>query len=702
MMTAATLEVPRLREELSLHCGPASLDGSPTWTIRDPVRNRYFRIGWSAFEALSRWQGTASEVINRVRAETTLDIDEDDIGELAQFLASNQLIQSSSHGDTLRLTQRAAAEQESRLQWLLHHYLFFRIPLLRPDRFLAHLVPLVSWLGSAWFGWITLGALGVGLMLVVRQWDLFNATLVETLSLEGLLSYAVALSAVKVVHELAHGLVAKSFGCRVPTMGVAFLVMWPVLYTDVNEVWTLQSRRQRLQVGAAGIASELAVAAWATLAWAFLPEGPLRQGAFILATITWVSSVAINMSPFMRFDGYYLAMDALEMPNLHQRSFAMARWWLREALFSLREPMPEESGDGRRLAMILFAFTVWIYRLVLFLGIAVLVYHFFIKAVGVLLFAVEIGWFVVLPFVHELREWAKRRASIMRSKRWRLPLLGLGLAVLMVAMPWRTHVEAPAIVAAKTVSPLFLPAPARLERVRVQRGQHVTAGEPLLLFVAPDIAARQRILQARLEGKKAEVEYAQLDPYTRGRLSMLVEEIARLTSEKAALDAEARRLTVTAPHDGQFLDPLPDLTPGAWLSPHQQLGLIRADGQTVAVAYFAEADVARIKEGDEASFIPLGLDHPRMLGAVMSIDRNPAKVITEPALTSVHGGDIPVRAAGQALVPQGGCFRVTIRLVGMPPDLKLTGHVIVSGLSQSILLRLARSTAAILVREWGA
>ncbi len=701
-MTAAILEVPSLREELSLHCGPASLDGSPSWTIRDPVRNRYFRIGWAAFEALSRWHGTASAVVDRVRAETTVGIDEDDIGELAQFLASNQLIHPNSHGDTMRLSERAQAEQESVFQWLLHHYLFFRIPLVRPDRLLGRLVPLLNWLGSAWFGWLTLGALGLGLLLMVRQWDLFNATLVETLSLNGLLSYAVALSAIKVVPELAHGLVAKRFGCRVPTMGVAFMVMWPVLYTDVNEVWTLSSRRQRLQVGAAGIAAEVAVAAWATFAWAFLPEGPLRQGAFVLATITWVSSLAINLSPFMRFDGYYMAMDALEMPNLHQRSFAMARWWLREALFDLREPTPEEVGAGRRLAMVLFAFAVWIYRLVLFLGIAVLVYHFFIKAVGVLLFAVEIGWFVALPFAQELREWTKRRTSILRNKRWRLPLLALGLALLVLAMPWRTRIEAPAIVAAQTVSPLFLPASARLERVLVQRGQHVTEGEPLLLFVAPDIDARHRILQARLEGKKAEVEYAQLDPFTRGRLPTLVEEISRLSAERAALDAEARRLTVTAPYAGQFLDALPDLTPGAWLSPRQQLGLIRADGQTVAIAYFAESDLARIKEGDEATFIPRDLDQPRMHGVVLLIDRNPAKVITEPALTSVHGGDILVRPAGQTLIPQGGCFRVTIQLAGMVPDLKLTGHVIVSGQSQSILLRLARSAAAILVRELGA
>ena len=701
-MDAAAILLPSLRDELSLHPGPASLDGSPTWTIRDPVRNRYFRIGWAAFEALSRWGGTAGEVAESVRAETTIDMSDDEVVDVAKFLFGNQLTQVGSHGDTMRLAEQAAAEQHSVFNWLLHHYLFFRIPLVRPDRFLGAMLPLVSWLGSAWFRWTTLGALMLGLLLVVRQWDVFTTTLVDTLSVGGMVSYGIALSFVKVIHELAHGLTAKRFGCRVPTMGLAFLVMWPVLYTDVNETWTLSSRRQRLLVGAAGIMAELSVAAWATLLWAFLPEGPLRQGVFVLAAFTWVSSLAINLSPFMRFDGYFLAMDALELPNLHPRAFAMARWWLREVLFDLGEPAPEAMDAGRRHAMVAFAFAVWIYRLVLFLGIAALVYHFFIKAVGVLLFCVEMGWFITLPIAREVTEWAKRRDGIFKNTRWKRPLLGVGLALLVAIIPWRTRIEAPASVAAEIVAPLFLPSPARLESVLVGRGQHVAAGTKLLAFIAPDIDARLAITAARLEVKSAELEAVKLDPFGRERLSALTEELSRLGSEKAALDAEAERLTITAPHAGLFLDPLPDLKPGAWLSPKQQLGLIRADGPLVATAYVAEDDLERIKEGDAAHFIPHGLNHVGMTGMVLTIDRNPVKVLTDQALASLHGGDIPVRVSGQIVVPQGSFFRVTIRLDGPAPDMKLIGHVQIRGQGQSLIRRAARSALVVLVREWGA
>ena len=701
-MDSVTMPLPALRDELSLHPGPASLDGSPSWTIRDPVRNRYFRIGWAAFEALSRWGGTAGEVAGSVRAETTIEMSDEEVMDVAKFVRGNQLTQANSHADTLRLSEQAAAEKHSLFNWLLHHYLFFRIPLVRPDRFLGGLLPLVSWLGSVWFRWATLGALALGLILVARQWDVFSTTLVDTLSVSGMVSYGIALSLVKVIHELAHGLSAKRFGCRVPTMGLAFLVMWPVLYTDVNETWTLASRRQRLLVGSAGILAELSVAAWATLLWAFLPEGALRQGVFVLAAFTWVSSLVINLSPFMRFDGYFLAMDALELPNLHPRAFAMARWWLREALFDLGEPAPEAMDKWRTHAMVAFAFAVWIYRLALFLGIAVLVYHFFIKAVGVLLFAVEIGWFVFLPIWNEVKQWAKRRGDILKGTRWRRPLIGLGLALLVAIIPWRTRIEAPASIAAEIVAPLFLPAPARLEAVLVERGQHVTAGMQLLTFIAPDVDARRAITSARLAGKAAELEAVKLDTFGRERLSALTEELSRLGSEKAALDAEAERLTIAAPHAGLFLDPLPDLNPGAWLSPKQQLGLIRADGPTIAIAYLAEDDLDRIKPGDDARFIPHGFDHSGMGGTVLAIDRNPVKVLTDPALASLHGGDIPVRAAGQALVPKGGFFRVTIRLDGPAPDIKLIGHAIISGQGQSLIGRAVRSALVVLVREWGA
>jgi putative peptide zinc metalloprotease protein len=252
---------------------------------------------------------------------------------------------------------------------------------------------------------LTLAALVLGLAQVVRRWDMFAATLVDTFNWDGLAAYGAALFAVKLLHELGHAFTAKRYGCRVPTMGLAFLVMWPVAYTDTNETWRLTDRLQRLHVACAGIITELMVAAWATLGWVLLPDGAMRSAAFVLATTSWVATLAINASPFMRFDGYFILSDALDLPNLHERSFALARWKLREWLFGLGEDAPEQFGARRQFWLIVFAWATWCYRLVLFVGIAVLVYHFSVKLIGIMLFIVEMLWFVLRPIQRELSAW---------------------------------------------------------------------------------------------------------------------------------------------------------------------------------------------------------------------------------------------------------------------------------------------------------
>ncbi|CDL01234.1 putative peptidase family M50 (fragment) [Magnetospirillum gryphiswaldense MSR-1 v2] len=195
--------------------------------------------------------------------------------------------------DVDRLLALRDAAKTSWLTWALHHYLFFRIPLVRPDAWLSRALPLVAWMGSRAFRLCTLAALLLGLLMVGRQWDRFAATFVDHFSLSGLAAFGIALGFAKMAHELGHALVAKSYGCRVPTMGVAFLVLWPMLYTDVNDAWKLTDRRQRLMVGAAGILAEMTIAAWAVLAWGLLPEGTAKGMAFTLAVTTLFSSLAL-------------------------------------------------------------------------------------------------------------------------------------------------------------------------------------------------------------------------------------------------------------------------------------------------------------------------------------------------------------------------------------------------------------------------
>ena len=183
-----------------------------------------------------------------------------------------------------------------------------------------------------YLGLLIAGAL-VALFLVSREWESYTHSLIEMLTLDGLLWMGVALSATKVLHELGHGLAARRFGCRVPSMGVAFLVLWPVLWTDTTEAWRLVRRRDRLLIDASGMLAEISVAVLATIAWAVLPDGHARNAAFTLSSSTWLLTLLVNTSPLMRFDGYYLLSDLLDIPNLQDRAFRLTRWRIREWLF---------------------------------------------------------------------------------------------------------------------------------------------------------------------------------------------------------------------------------------------------------------------------------------------------------------------------------------------------------------------------------
>lgn len=697
-MTAVAL--PALRDELAVLPGPAAHDGSPTWTLHDPLSNRFFRLSWPAFEVLSRWHlGGPQEVADSVSSETILDVEADDVMGVVEFLARGQLLKVESPKDVDRLLAIHDAAKTSWFTWLLHHYLFFRVPLVRPDRMLDKALPLVVWIGTRAFRLTTFVALAVGLIFVTRQWEVFAATFVDSFSITGLAAFGLALGFAKIAHEMGHAFTAKAFGCRVPTMGVAFLVLWPMLYTDVNEAWKLTDRRHRLLVGGAGILTELAIAAWATLAWGLLPDGTARGMAFTLAATTWISSLAINLSPFMRFDGYFLAMDALDQPNLHPRSFALARWHLREVLFGLDEPVPEHLPPGTRRAMIAFAWAVWLYRLVLFLGIAVLVYHFFIKVVGILLFVVEIGWFVVKPIASELAEWRKRLPAIRASHRARWPLALLILLALLLAVPWSGRVTAPALLKAEQHAILYAPSAAMLTAIEVAEGQRVEAGTVLARLENPDAVHRLEQIERRIGVLKYEISSVGFEDSFRNRSKAITEEIAGAMAEKAGLSAETQRLTLSAPMAGTIIDVSPIVQAGQWINPREPILGLRQGA--VIEAYVAEDDLPRIHTNGAATFIPEGTGLS-LSATIAAIDRSAVKSLADPSLAVPYGGAIPARFSDKALVPDNAIYRVRLTLAEPSQALvPLRGQIHMDGERCSLLGGALRGMAAVLIREWG-
>ena len=696
--------LPPLRQELTLNPAPAAPDGSPTWTLHDPAANRFYELGWPAFEILSRWSlGTVDAVVAAVNAQTTLSVDAEDVVALAQFLGGHHLFLAATPQDSVLLAQAAARHKLSIPRWLLKNYLFLRVPLVQPMPFLRRVYPWISFVYRPGFWWLTLGVVVLGLYLVSRQWDSFVHTFHAYTTWQGLLGLGIALSFAKVLHELGHAFTAYRHGCRVPTMGIALLVMWPVLFTDTNEAWKLKSRRARLQIGGAGVLAELMLAAYATLLWNFLPDGPLRAGVFMLATSTWLVTLAINVSPFTRFDGYYLLSDWVNVPNLHERTFALGRWWLRERLFGFGDAPPEALPPKHHRFLVVFAMVTWLYRFVLFLSIALLVFHFFFRALGIVLMCVEIGWFLALPIAREIQVWWRRRAELRWNRHTVRTTIVAGLLALVLLLPWQREVHAPAVLGQAQAQVVYAPRAAQVVTLAVREGQAIQAGAVLAQLASPDLdyqlaSARQQAAQYQwqVEQQPFDDELRALGPALRKRW-----DTARQTV--AGYEAEQARLTLRAPFAGRVVDLNPTLRAGEWIKGGEALlGVVGSDGGVKGDAFVDEAALSRLATGQPVSFLAELPELPIVHCRVSGIDRLNLGVLDEPYVASVYGGQVAsVHRPDGTLTPLESTFRVRFgdcdRHEALPRE--APGSAAIAGESRSLLGRFARWLAALLRRD---
>ena len=699
--TAPPARWPALREDLQLFQAAPNRDGSPAWMIQDPVGNRFFRIGWVEFEVLSRWPlGDPGRIAAAITAETPLAIDADDVVQTVEFLRQQQLLRVNDPQGVALLEAIARRANPARWKWLLHNYLFIRIPLVRPQRFLGWLAPKLGFLYTRGCAIAVLAATILGLLLAARQWDVFVHTFSDVMSPAGIAGFALALVFAKTLHELGHAVTATRLGVRVAHMGVAFLVLWPMLYTDTGESWKLADRRDRFRIAAAGMAVEFALAGIATLAWSLADDGALRSALFFLATTSWVLTLAINASPFMRFDGYFLLSDALDLPNLHARSFALARAMLRRRILGLAEPDPEAFEPGLRRFLIGFAFTTWIYRLVVFIGIAIAVYHVFFKALGLLLFAVEIAWFILRPLWSELGVWYERRAEVGRVRGIALLLVLVAIFALL-ALPWRGSVRAEAWLHSAQQQRLYSPFAARI--VELPDEGPVAAGARLALLDSPD--TRSRADQAGILAAALAVQRDQSVGHrseAAERAKRLGEQLARQLAELGAERGELERLTLVADFDGVVVDLDRELRPGGWISANQPIAMVIDPQDWMVDALVGQRDLDRLRIGAPARFHRRG-DWEVLEGEVVAIDTARMQRLPDPMLAADRGGRIPVlRGDDGREIPRDVLYRVRIRVDGAPMQMRSgLGSVRIEGEPRSLLREALVSVAAVLVRESG-
>lgn len=687
--SAATVdELPQLRGDLMLADGGVDGTGAHGFVLYDPLRHRFYRLSRQMAEYLRAWPKPGNANPDEVKA-------------LAEFLVKSRLAECSTSTPLLSDLQQSERPLLSRI---VHSYLSFRIPLVNPEPFLDALLPVARLLASRVVLWsITL--LGVvGLYFAGRQWEHFIATFIDFFSPSGVALYGVTLVGLKVFHELGHGFVARHFGCHVPVMGINFMVLTPMLYTEASDAWRLSSRRQRFLIGAAGVVVELALAALALLLWAFLPDGTWRSAAYFVAATAWIMSLLVNLSPFMRFDGYHMLVDATGLHSIGPRAFALATWAMRDLLFKTGEPMPEFHPTWRRRMLIALAIGTWIYRLGLYGSMALLVYHMFPKLLGVPLAAIEIHWFILKPIIRELKEWKGMGLSkLLGSRRSKVSLSLLVAVLLLLTLPLDRHVSVPAILVPAEEIRLHAPEAAQVVAVHVGSGARVKAGDVLIELAVPEIAHLRGQATVRLAMSEAQLARLAADAGDRAQRQVIVSQRNAALAELRELEQRQARLLLRAPFAGVVTTRDVVLASGQWVGDGEMLLHLMAPDRAVISGMVPERESARLLAGADGRFVADSGMGTAIAARLVAIGNPGAEGQALIYLSSRHGGPItmtPDKATGRD-APLQGQLPVYLAVEGTAPDWVERGRVLVEVEPQSVLGFAFGRVVTVLLRESG-
>ena len=697
--------VPYLRQDLEIFRGNSREDGLPAWLLYDAIRNKYFSLGLTAFKLIKNWKG-GEDIKNFEKKinSSGIDTSEEEIKSFISFLHQNNLIIQPTGQNIAYLMQQKNSMKKSWLMHAIHNYLFFKIPLFKPDDWLFKTLKYVKHFASKKFRNLVYFFGFIGLFLVVQQLETFKSTFLYFFSFQGLMLYFLTLVFVKCLHELGHAYIAKYYGCRVSAIGIAFLVFFPFLYTDTTDAWRLRNHKERLLINFGGILTELHLALIATFIWAVLPDGGFKSAAFFLATTSWISSLTINVSPFMRFDGYYVFSDWLRAENLQPRSFALARWKIRESLFGLNHPPPEEINPSRRWTFIVYAWATWVYRFFLFLGIALLVYHFAFKILGIILFVIEIHWFILLPIIREIKNWYKLKTEITFNKQTKRTLIIILSLLMILFLPWKSSLKIPAVYVSEKYSKVFAPYPSKIKNILVNKDDVVEKGQELIELYSPDLDREIFSIRRKIQLTKTKINRLSKSAGNMDQFLTLQQSLIALQSELTGLSRVKNKLILKAPIKGKIKD-FYNLSEGMWVSNFDQLLGIVHYGTGKVKGFIKEEQIERFLNKNPAVFIPNDGIHDKVYLVSESLDLSAISNLPYISLSSVHDGPVAIRnsTGGEFQYrPETAHYIAEFELAKKSEiQFELPGYVHIQGSRYSPFANLIKSVIAIIVRESG-
>ena len=649
-----SMAVPALRRELEFH-EPIN-PSDEQLVLEDPVRARFYRIGRRERALMTQLDGRLAPHAALAAANQRLayPLSPDEATAIVSFLAREGLL--VSEGEQAR-RQTEAVRRLRRLSQSVRalNALFFRVPLLNPDRFLGAALPYARWLVSPAALLVTVG------LWLSAVYPLTQDSTALTEAFDGLfyphnwLWFLLVYLMVKVLHELAHGLVSKAYGGQVYEAGVLLVLFIPIGYVDATQSWRFANRWQKMHVAAAGMIAELSCAAIAAWIWAGTPEGPVRDLAFKVVLIGGFATLVFNANPLMRFDGYFLLSDLVGIPNLYQRGQAflghLGRRWF------LAMDIGWESGFSgwRDLFIKGYGVAAWLWRLFVMVVILVAASKL-LGGVGIVFAITTVVAMLIMPMLRVRRLFGDgvdpgssesggdRVFPNPRRFVPRLVLIAAGLVTVALVPSWSPSIEVPAVVDHRDRASVRASSPGMVSHVLVDSGQVVDIGEPLVQLDNPALQAEKVSAKARLTA----AELVARSLLRNGeQAAYLVEQRRAQALRERWLDLSRRidELTIRAERAGTVLARHPESLVGTYAHSGREL-LSVVDNRKELVLSIAESDFSRIPlaTGNTVQARFPGRGREEFTAVVTRISPRASIRLDFPMLSAANDGPIPVKS----------------------------------------------------------
>ena len=645
--------------------------------LENPFSNQYFRLRPAAYEFVARLsprrtvQQVWQECLDRFPDEAP---GQEAVIQLLSQLYQANLLQYDQAADSTQLFERFRKRRQREISARLLNLMFIRIPLLDPDAFLVRTLPVVGRLINKVGAALWLGVVGWALKIVADNFAVLFQQGQGVLAPDNLVLLYVGLVIVKTFHEFGHAYFCRSFGGEVHAMGIQFMIFAPVPYVDATSAWGFRSRWQRVLVGSAGMIVELFLAALATFVWVSTAPGTLHSLAYNIMFVASASTLIVNANPLLRFDGYYILSDLVEIPNLSQRASQQLRFLWERHVFGVKQAESPTQHRREGAWLVVYGIASGIYRVIVFGGVLLLVADRFLL-IGLLMAAIcAISW-IAVPTGKFLRYLATspRLARVRLRAAGVTAVLAALLLVLLAVIPFPHHYRAPGVLKARERTIVVADVAGRLKGLLAKPGAPVVAGQPLIELESPELELSLDDARARMAETEARLRQAL--SRTNADLKPLQSRLKSTEDRLQKLKADRQALIVKARHSGVWIAPGVDQFVGRLIARGTPLGLIVNPSafEFVAIVDQADADAAFAHQPSGAEVRLKG-----QAGSVLRADRwrvvpGGNRTLPSAALGWAAGGEVPIskQEPTQAATP---FFEVQADVTGGPDVPQLHGR----------------------------